>query len=447
MITNTGKRIITKYLIGQAPAYASYIAVGSGARPVSELTFSVTKKLATTTKATLTVPAHKFTVGATVSVSGVDSRLNGSHVITQITTNTVSFVYSGVAIAQEDLSPTGNISYSFENKERLDFEMFRVPIISRGYVNEDNVSKIVLTAELPSEERYEITEVGIFSAGSNTQAGAYDSKSIYAFTQDESWEHRTGTASEDIAVVYAPLDGSAEDNRISRTESVFQTNADNRIFTNTSRIETYERCRFFNNIIMMAGNSSTLTSSNTNHLSPVTGSQHIQLTGASLDFNRNSPTDELKFAFSIANKDGTSNIVPDKVKLLLEFSSSGDFNTGQWARFEVELENGTGVGQQDFSTNRYVVATKQLQELYKSTGFTWSAVNVVKVYASVIKDNAPSADFYVCLDAIRLENNNTSNPLYGMTGYSIIKNTGSATIIKLANTTNYIEFRFALDVQ
>ena len=34
MITNTGKTIIAKYLLGQAPAYASYLAIGCGATPL-----------------------------------------------------------------------------------------------------------------------------------------------------------------------------------------------------------------------------------------------------------------------------------------------------------------------------------------------------------------------------------------------------------------------------
>jgi hypothetical protein len=37
MITNTGKNIIAKYLLGQAPAFASYIAVGCGPKPLSDL--------------------------------------------------------------------------------------------------------------------------------------------------------------------------------------------------------------------------------------------------------------------------------------------------------------------------------------------------------------------------------------------------------------------------
>ncbi len=58
-----------------------------------------------------------------------------------------------------------------------------------------------------------------------------------------------------------------------------------------------------------------------------------------------------------------------------------------------------------------------------------------------------SPDFYIGLDAIRFENISTINPVYGMTGYTVLKNTNAETIIKAANTSNYIEFRFALDVQ
>jgi hypothetical protein len=82
MITNIGKNIIGKYLLGQTPAYASFLAVGCGKTPL--------------------------TIG--------DSLPDNS------------------------------------NKKSLDFEMFRVPISSRGLINESGSSKIVLTAELPTEE-------------------------------------------------------------------------------------------------------------------------------------------------------------------------------------------------------------------------------------------------------------------------------------------------------
>lgn len=383
MITNTGKGILAKYLIGQAPAYASYIAVGCGAQPLA----------------------------------------------------------------------SDGVLGDYSSKERLDFEMFRVPIISRGYVNEDGVSKIVFTGELPTEERYEITEVGVYSAGSNPSAGLYDSKMIYSFTQSESWEYHSPTTAKAIDIVYQPLDGTASDNSIHGETSadpvynmpVFQTNADNRIFTDSSRIARYETCRFLNNVIAMSGASSTLNVVD-GHLQPANGSSHIHQLGVNLDLNKNSPTDQLKFAFSVVSKDADG-AAPDSVRILLEFASSDVHNSGQYARFEVNIANGTSSGQHDFDTNRYVVVQKDIQDLYTSSGFTWNTVDVVKVYASVIDGGVASEDFYVFLDALRLDNTSVVNPLYGLTGYSVIRNTDSKTITKLANTTNFMEFRFAMDVQ
>jgi hypothetical protein len=92
-----------------------------------------------------------------------------------------------------------------------------------------------------------------------------------------------------------------------------------------------------------------------------------------------------------------------------------------------------------------------LQDLYTSANFTWNAVTVVKIYACVLSEDSgpspvPSSDYYIALDALRLENVATVNPLYGLTGYSVIKTDGAETIIKSPNTSNYIEFRFSIGV-
>jgi hypothetical protein len=371
MITNTGKNILAKYLIGQAPAYASFIAIGCGAKPLA-----------------------------------LDADL-------------------------------GNYS----QKESLDFEMFRIPITSRGYVVEDGQSKIVLTAELPTEERYEITEVGIWSAGSNPTAASYDSKTVYSFNDNENWEYHNASSAVSIQQYYSPLD--SEDNVINIEDSVFYTNADNRIFTNQERENRYERCRFLNNILVVKGNLSNISIVD-NRLSVPANSEHIHLTAANLDFNKNAPTDDLRLAFSVINKDGESLEQPDEVRILLEFAETDVYGSGEYARFETVIkESDLGV---DFATNRYFISVNKLEELYKSSGFTWNVVDVVKFYASVIKDEEISEDYYVCLDALRLENTTSRNPVYGLSGYSVIKNLNSKTITKAANTTNYIEFRFGMDV-
>lgn len=381
MITNTGKNILAKYLIGQAPAYASYIAIGCGARPLSTL-------------------------------------------------------------EQFD---------DYSNKNELDFEMFRVPITSRGYVTENGVSSIVFTAELPSTERYEMTEIGVFSAASNPSAVSYDSRIVYSFADTETWEYHDQTSASAIPVIVEPLDGDANDNIINQTDVVFQTNADNAIFLNSSRLSRQERCRFLNNVIVMAGDMSNLELT-AGHLVPDETSNHIHATGVTLDFSKNSPTDLLKLAFTVINKDGDSVEVPDNVRILFEVGSTDSSDpTGQWAKFEVNIDDvsyvaGTADQTVDFADNRYIVVTKQLQELYKSSGFTWSIVDVAKFYVTVTKDGVPSNDYYVCLDAIRFENVTTRNSLYGMTGYSVSKTTDGLPIIKNPNTANYVEFRFAMDV-
>lgn len=384
MITNTGKNILAKYLIGQAPSYASYIALGCGPKPLTS-----------------------------------DGTL-------------------------EDYS----------SKKSLDLEMFRVPIISRGYVNEDGLSKIVFTAELPTEERYEITEVGIYSAGSNPSARDNDSKMIYSFAQNERWEYHTAQAATSIPEIYGPLDEENEDGAIETNLKVFQTNPDNRIFSRAERIARYETTRFLNNTIVIRGDDSRLTPDVDGHLIPEdvsTGvpSNHIHITGLVIDLNKSAPTDELRLGFSIVSSDANTSQVPDSVQILVEFASTDSANQEgtEYARFEVDLDQGTAAGQHDFSESRYVVVTKKLEELFKSSGFTWNAVDVVKIYASVIDGGAPSSNFYVFLDALRLENTTSENPLYGLAGYSVVRTQESRTITKLANTTNFVEFRFAMDVQ
>jgi hypothetical protein len=176
-------------------------------------------------------------------------------------------------------------------------------------------------------------------------------------------------------------------------------------------------------------------------------SSHIHLLGASVDFNRNSAMDELKLAFSIVSKNAASTVHPTGVKVLVEFADNDSGDSINYAQFQVDITSGTGEGQQNFATNRYVVATKELKDLVKSPTFTWNSVNVVKIWASVLgAGGTPSSDYYVALDAIRLENKSSINPLYGMTGYSVVKSQDSLPVVKVSNTANLVEFRFALDV-
>lgn len=372
MITNTGKDIVAKYLIGQTPAYASYIAIGCGAMPLDP----------------------------------------------------------------ED--PFGN----YATKTSLDFETYRMPIISRGYINESGASpQLVVTAELPTEDRYEISEVGIYPAASNSIAGTADSKLIVKFTTSETWTNG-GTA---IPLIDDSLDKNNEDNIIETTEAVFRANADNAALDYPERLNRQERPRFLNEAIFAVGDFSELDGND----DPVVGSSYIQLSGATADLSENSPEDLIKVAFSVLNKEGISIDSPTRAKIVIDFIDS---SSSSYARGKFFVGQDTDRTDVTFE-NRYVVASQALGDLsYSSSAFNWKTVDQIKIYP-VVDAEDPSL-FYIALDAIRLDNISSGNALYGLVGYTVIKNAVSILqgsyprpITKDPNTSNFVEFRFNVGVQ
>lgn len=449
MITNNGKEIIAKYILGQAPSYATHISLGCGAEP--------------------------------------------------------------------------NTTGDFSNKKTMDFEMIRIPISSRGFVNDNGVSKIALSAEMPTEYRYEITEVGLWSAGSNTAATNSDSRMIFTFADDEGWQlHKTDSpgSTGPIPSYFEPLDGGDDTNNInvvttipivnkqltsnvatltytgdpvlyedqkvtisgvgspfdgdiyidsintvnktfswnevasnipstpvsgglaSVDVAVFGTTADNESLLSSIRQDRREGSRYLNYTIFMRGDTSSINSSFVVSDGSAGNSSHIHLDGRNFNLSKNSPKDQLKFALSIVPKEESNVVVPYATRVVMEFFQSENNTTVGYARLKHQIDS------TDLSAdNRYYVITKELKDLETSPDFSWSEVRLSRVYVSVFKlsgDTQPSDEYYVVLDAMRFDNLNSYNPLYVMSGYSVIEDT--RPIVKTENTSNYIEFRFGLGV-
>jgi len=591
MITNKGKNIIAKYLIGDAPAYASFIALGCGQKPRPNInektgvsTGTITGNIlstATTTPITglsstvglvvgmrVTKTAGAGAFGGITTITSIDSPTQIT--VTSTTANTigsVTFNTSGLAsllsvantqglwvgarvtvksgtgqLAQGITTVTAissttnftitpgpvvnlsNATLTIETdprKEALDFEMFRVPISSRGYVNDNGVNKIILTAQLPTEERYEISEVGIYSAGSNALAGQFDSRTITAFSADENWQLSFENflyAPEITSTVFPEFQVSLIDNfNVMLTNAAaIKTNSTNGLFANSVRSARYERPRYLSNVFLLKGNNSNLFTTTFNENSPLNiegPAKFLQLNGISVDLTRNSASDLMKLAFSLVSVDGSSSAVPDYARVLLEFANA---DNSQIAQMQINASN----ARLNFSENRYVVSEKRLDELFYNTGgqFSWRNVSSVRIYTSTVDRllvvNKQAADgeatittasshglvvgdyvsmfgvdsnlngyaevtevptnttfkisseatisdqivdpsgtvevvnknYYIALDALRVDNISTVNPLYGLTGYSIIQNADQRSIVKSPNTNNYIEYRFILDV-
>jgi hypothetical protein len=457
MITNKGQSLLTKYLVGQTPAYASYIAVGCGATPQDEL-YSPSANEISLQKLKNSLDFEMFRIpitsrGYVTEISEI-ATITGVSIVGDVVTYTAnnSFVVGDTVTISGILPSQLNIKEAIiSSATSTNFSIINPTSgsYSSGGIAKTYYTNIVFTGELPTEERYEVSEIGLFSAQSNPDAGSKDSKILYSFSQLENWQFH-GASIETIPVIYTALDAGNSTNSIDgeyfvdgtlKDCKVFHTNSSNSLFGNVNRANRYETPRFLNNFIAIRGNLSALDYSDGRVV--YDSGDHIHLNDTVLGLDRNSPSDELKLAFSVINTRGSEDEHPSAVRLLIEFSSSDTLLDGQSSTFEVNLDSSDF----DFSENRYFVISKKISELNPTSNFLWLNAYNVKIYASVLDDDdLPSDNFYVCLDALRLENVSNANPLYGMFGYSPVKSVSAQTIKKLENTTNYIEFRFGVDV-
>jgi hypothetical protein len=376
MITTSGKQIVAKYLLGQAPAFASHIAAGCGAKPLS----------------------------------------------------------FGDEVGELD-----------ENKKSLDFEIFRVPIIARGFlkeieqVGEENVEveKIVFKAEMPTDQRFNITEVALFPAQSNSVASQYDSKLLITFSPSENWTEVLSGSGSAIQYPNLPLDDDNNLSNISIEQDIIFINSDTGIFNNQNRENRLESPRFLNRSLIVAGNSASINS----QFEILESSKYIENSAVNFDFSRNTPIDEIRLALSLLSKEASDDSNPSNVRIVIEL-----INNIPGSNFSSKAVANIGLTDEDFEDSRYVVVAKKLSEFTRDINFSFGNVNLIKIYVSVIDNEVASDQYYVVLDGMRLENFSSLNPLYSMVAYESIKTQDGQPILKVENTSNYIEYRFSVGI-
>jgi hypothetical protein len=372
MITNNGKEIIAKYLLGQAPTFASHIAAGCGTRPLA--------------------------TGGTATIS-----------------------------------PT---------KKSLDFEVFRVPISSKGFIKEDGVEKIVFKAEMPTNQRFQLTEVGLFPAQSNAVASKYDSKLLVTFTPSETWSYLVNGSASPVLYLNEALDQDNVLSNISLSQSVAFINSDATVFNNEDRKNRQEPPRFLNRSLMVSGSTSMISEDFV--IGP--NSYSLENSNLSFDLSQNLPTDEIKLELSLVSKTATTNSNPDNVRIILQFvnniSNTNIESPKALLRIDLPSSNFLSGG----NTNRYITVTKTLSDFIKDDTFSFANINLIKINVSVLNSGSPTNNYFVVLDGIRIDNISTPNPLYSMIGYNIITTDNGLPILKAENTNNYVEYRFGIGV-
>jgi len=378
MITTDGKNIVAKYLLNQAPEFASHIAVGVGGQ------------------------AYPTSSSATFSMDA----------------------------------------------QSLEFEVARVPILSKGLLKEDNQEKIVFKAELPIEQRYQITELGLYPAATNAVAGNFDSRVISTFSNSEPWAYSNNLDNSGTVLYIGPVPiDSVNVGNI----NIYDTNWDDFLFINSNspifeysdRVNRGEPPRYLNRSLSVSGSTSVV-----NSLMPASSasidisssdSYYIENNSISLNLGKNLPTDQIKLAFSVASLE-REGIAPDNVKIRLEFLNNIGENTSR-AYVNIALQK------TDIDFMRYQVVTKQLSDFTTTENFSWSLVNGARIYTSIHNNsNVRTGQHFVLYDGLRFENISSYNPLYALVAGEYIKTLDENPILKRENSTSYVEYRFGVGV-
>lgn len=370
MITNTGKNLIAKYLLNQAPEFASHIAVGIGGNAIS---------------------------------------------------------------------PSSSVTF-LSDDDSLNFEVVRVPILSKGLIKEDGEEKIVFKAQLPTDQRLQITEIGLYPAESNALAEKYDSKIISTFTNSETWTYSQFGSSSVVSYgsdqygTGIPIDFAGDIDTINFDVPMFSFfDSDTAAFEFIERKNRNEQPRYLTKALLTYGTSASIDSS----FAISEDSYYVENSTFNINMGNNLPTDKIKLAFSILSRELDENTSPNNgVRFVVKFLNNVPGSPSASA--------GIYVAPETIDTGRYQVATVNISDFTAEPSFSWNNINTIRVYCSV-DDNTPE-NYFISLDGLKIDNVSTINPLYGLVAAEYLQTLDQYPVLKRENSISYIEYRFSLGV-
>lgn len=455
MITNGGKEVISKYMLGQTNAYATHLSIGCGAvpyvsgqsgPPLSELlekqymgfemirvpissrgfvdnsrnylisTYSISSNVGTV----VTAISNDVQIGELITISGASDSINGPHIVTNVIPASNSIIFD---TPEPDSTGTGGTL-----------------LVGR--------TSLSLTAEIPTDNRYEITEVGVWSGPNNALAGLSDSRLIFNFATN--WvEHSSSITS---PPVLSNFGSGADFDQTVVTEKIFYMNSSNTVFANTLRKERKEGPRFLNRGLLIRGDTSLITGPAGSWIaSGINAGEtptHIHLDNINFDISRNNPTDRLNLGFSLVDQSATGNDLPNSVKFLFEFFTNETNTESNFAKLELYVDG------QKFSNNRHQVidipisqgineSSKITADVLTASGngsqvtYTTSGAHNFEVGQSVTVENMIPAEYNVTAAEI---------VSVGVGTFTIERDTVSA-VTQGGSAFSYPNFRFLTDGQ
>ena len=438
MITTKGKGLIARALSNQLQSPFSYIALGVGPKPLYPP--SVIEETASVLTSAYGGSPDYLADGAWAYETDTGLVKQGDGV-----TAYASLPYISSGIEWE--------SYEYLDKTRLDFEALRIPVSGSSVVYEGGQTKVVLTGSLPSTQRFEFSEIGIFSAEKNALLTTEPSKMIYTFSASEGWEYHS-----DLSVSKVRYLGSISENNTDITlvnpetsvEEPAFIGADNSIFYFENRKN--QRLRVYQDALVIPGNMSTINT--TGDEWDATDENHVHVVGIPVTLSKARPDDVISLSFSIMNNINSEIATAPAVAVDIMVVFKNTELSTTYAKFQAHIEDGTSddsvipnPASTSFTDNGYFVVSIPKSGLITSPDWIGDDISVAQVYVQVTPDASKNPeDYSVAIDAIRFDSNNDNNPTYGMSAYSVVQNASASTELKEYGTETQIEYKIVLEV-
>ena len=390
----------------------------------------------------------------------------GKQVIAKYLAGQVSSPFSHLAIGTGPYPGAPATETGLEANTRLDAEALRVPIDSVSVGNNEGDLYLSLSAVLPAEQRYEISELGVYTAYNDTESTSKQDTNICHFSRGEGWEQ----SSSPTEISYCDeIDGTTPGNLDTALTTdpghslryAFFTDSSNSFFTYAGR-NKYATAKNLNDVLAVRFDMSTQAS--------IAGGAGEYLSAPiSVNLASARSSDQLVLTFAIINKDATlygTDAAPDFVHIMLEFKSAS--GSSDYYRFQVAVQQANGASDVDapetldiedtpwFCRNHVISGSEvnlsqNKQSTTKSDDFSWGDVGVINLYVYGKADVggahvATDDDFYVLLDNLQFVSNNRDNPNYGLVAYSVVQNPLEETIKKYNGERTRVEYRIGIDL-
>ena len=398
----------------------------------------------------------------------------GKQIVAKYLAGQVTSPFSYVALGSGATPIEPAAETGLESTTRLVSESIRVPVDNIAVGVENDETYLSVSAVVPAAQRYEFSEIGIYTAAKDTEIDSRTDTSICNFARGEGWQVIDGGVPADIDY-FDTLDGDTEGNLDSgasepgytdTTNEVYAFFADsgNSYFSYSGR--SHCSARNLSDVLAVTGGLSVIA--NSAGTFDESSSDRYLSAPISVDLSGHKASDELVLAFVVLQRDYTAYATapaPDYLKILIEFKE--DAGSADYARFEVLAQdsdgdsNTAGAEPYDFAESGYATVKNEMNAVIatandsksnvrQTANFSWANVGIVNIWIEAYVNASPGSqekfDFYVLLDSLQFVSNNTSNPNYGLVAYSVVQNSATATIKKYDGERARVDYRIGLSL-